>query len=381
MAHRTLLLNWIYYRPVGHAVEAFAAAADFVAADPDLEVHVLVNSHSPSELGGNCPWVAATHAVDVDEVVREGADAPCLADVPTTWDYVVESERLLHNRPSYTDAFIRCHEVIRQATVARLWSGIRGGPGEGTSKPPPYEPYASYRMVPKADARAWASRYAQSEPVISVVLGGSSAEPIYPRVDWWASVLSTLVDTFPGVRLLVTGVGREVAGRTATAGYTESDVARLLDRVAGAVNCYDVGLQRQLALVEVSDVLISPHTGFAFLAPSVGTPWLAVSGVRWPDLTYASVPFYAALPRCPEYPCFRNMLKECSEALESGRQVACMGQALDERIPDVVRGVRLLLRSDFDLAAAVDLYEARALERGICMERLYSLGVVKQQLR
>ena len=24
---RTLLLNWIYYRPVGHAVEAMAAAA------------------------------------------------------------------------------------------------------------------------------------------------------------------------------------------------------------------------------------------------------------------------------------------------------------------------------------------------------------------
>ena len=89
MAHATLLLNWIYYRPVGHAVEAFAAAADYTHADADLEVHVVINSHSTDELGGNCPWVNAVYGVDVDEVVRDGSSASCLRGLPKTWDLIV----------------------------------------------------------------------------------------------------------------------------------------------------------------------------------------------------------------------------------------------------------------------------------------------------
>jgi hypothetical protein len=31
---KTLLLNWIYYQPVGHAVEAMAATVAYAAANP-----------------------------------------------------------------------------------------------------------------------------------------------------------------------------------------------------------------------------------------------------------------------------------------------------------------------------------------------------------
>lgn len=54
---QTLLLNWIYYRPVGHAIEAISEAANYHAANPNLDVHLLLNSQTAMELGEFCPWI------------------------------------------------------------------------------------------------------------------------------------------------------------------------------------------------------------------------------------------------------------------------------------------------------------------------------------
>jgi len=228
----TLLLNWIYYQPVGHAVEAFAAAADYCAANPDLQVHLLLNRRTSFELAGCCSWIHAVYPIDIEEVAARGADASYLSDVPR-----------------------------------------------------------------------------------------------------------------------ITGSTDATAGRSITHGYARAELEGLFRAIPGARNCYDVGLANQLALLGVSDLFISPHSGFAFLAPCVGTPWLAISGSRWPDPTYARVPFYAVLPSCEQHPRLAEMRPQCRAKIDAGIRVDCMDRDLDARIGEVAEGVRWLQDPAFDLSA------------------------------
>ena len=374
---RTLLLNWIYYYPVGHAVEAFAAAAEYFAANPNLEVNLLLNAKTPVELSQYCSWVKKTYAIDVEEIAVNGQTASCLTDLPREWDYVVSSERLLDNPSSYSEALIRCHNVIDDITTARIWRGIRGDVGQGNQAVPEYIPFTAFKMEPPLQARVWARQFSQYDPLCAVLLGGSSSEQIYPHVDWWIRLFKEMRHAFPAIHFLIMGSTDPSKGRSTTHGYSTEELKTLFDVTSNASNCYNVGLPNQLALLEQADFLVSPHTGFAFLAPSVGTPWLSISGVRWPDPTFARMPFYAVLPKCPEYPCYLNMLPECRDRLERGIRTLCMGDDLFERINEVVAGARLLLDPAFDLFAAAKKYEFLAQQKGVNIERLYTLDILK----
>src|SRR5437773_1895669 len=94
---RTLLLNWIYYPPVGHAVEGIAAAADYAAKNPDYEIHLLLNHHTPTELAELCPWIKKAYAIDIDDVALNGEKSHCLSELPREWDYIICSGRLVAN--------------------------------------------------------------------------------------------------------------------------------------------------------------------------------------------------------------------------------------------------------------------------------------------
>ncbi len=83
MAQVTLLLNWVYYPAVGHAVEAFKIAKGFHAANPALEVHVLLNGRTAIELASACDWIARAYPIDLDEICAAGNSAACLRTIPT----------------------------------------------------------------------------------------------------------------------------------------------------------------------------------------------------------------------------------------------------------------------------------------------------------
>jgi ADP-heptose:LPS heptosyltransferase len=373
-----MLLNWLYYHPVGHAVEAYVAAAEYRARNSQLEIHVIVNARAPHELVECCPWVSRCYPFDVEQVAALGEAAPTLAAIPRDWDYVVVSERFHANRPSYSPALLRCHELIERHCTARLWRGVRGDAGSGTLEAPLFELFAPFKMQPPPVARAWASHFRQSEPIFAVMLAGSSPEPIYPTLAWWKRMLLRLSDAFPRVRFLVTGATNDQSNRSTTHRYPTEELDALFASVPNSVNCYDVGFLNQLALIELADLFIAPHTGFAFLAPCLGTPWLTISGVRWPDPTYAHMPFYAVLPRCPVYPCFEDMLPECMQRLAYNQQVLCMAEALDQQIPAVVAGAQQLLDPAFDFAAAIARYDQAATDAGVERRRMYTLDMLRR---
>ena len=54
---KRLLLYYIYWMPVGHALEAIRYARGFYEANEDLEIYVAVNSHTPYELLKKISWI------------------------------------------------------------------------------------------------------------------------------------------------------------------------------------------------------------------------------------------------------------------------------------------------------------------------------------
>ena len=362
MGRQTLLLNWVYYHQVGHAIEAFKVAKGLANANPGVEVHVLLNARTPVELSRACDWIAAAYPIDLDEIVLNG--------IPRVWDYIVNDHRVTTSPFAFSPPLRAFHDLAATHFEARLW---RGGQHElPTNGPPFYQRNAPIRMRVPDSARVWVESLDLAPVNIAVLPAGSSPEPIYPSLSWWRRALSELGREFPGARFFLTGKSAP-DDKTSTLVFP-ADAMKELAALPQVENCVDIGLWNQLALLERCDMLIAPHTGFAFLAPSVGTPWLAVSGARWPECFFNGVPFYCVLPECTEYPCWTTMKPECTGRFEAGRQVECMDDSLTGRVPDLVRGTRLLLRKDFTFDEAWNLYQARIDELGLARERFFEIS-------
>ena len=67
------------------------------------------------------------------------------------------------------------------------------------------------------------------------------------------------------------------------------------------LDCFDIGLPEQLAVVQECDLFLAPHTGFGMAALAVGTPWLALSGGRWFEYFFNRVPFRSIIPDPERY--------------------------------------------------------------------------------
>lgn len=366
MDARTLLLNWVYHYPVGHAVEALKTAKGLWNANPGVEVHLLLNSRMPVELAEACDWVTRAYSIDVDEfAASENEKAACLRGIPVTWDYVVADHRVTTSPFPFPAPLRNFHTVAERHFEARVWKGgqhLLNGDAAAVGAPG-YERNATIRMRVPESGRQFLKGLDWGRVNIAVLPGGSSPEPIYPTTNWWRRALSTLAAEFPDAHFFLTGKSGALDGRSSTAGFSHAGIEALTSASGRVFSCYDVGIWNQLALLEKCDLLIAPHTGFAFLAPSVGTPWLAISGVRWPECYFNEVPFYCVLPQCEKYPCWMEMLSGCVERLGAGQTVPCMGEELEGRIPDLVEGVQFLLSGGLSFEKAMALYQERIAAR------------------
>ena len=368
---RTLLLNWVYYRPVGHAAEALKVAKGYADANPGLRVSLLLNAETPVELAEACPWIERAYAIDTRDVAALEGATPSLRAVPCEWDYVATDERVVTSPFPFWPYLAAFHGVADAYFKARIWKGPRfGRPYEGA---PAYRPNATVRLELPEPARRFAARYAHDGPRIAVLPAGSKDQRVSPPLSWWTRLLRAVRAEVPGARVYVTGVSASAGGRTATAIYPRTALDRLFRASPNAVDCYDIGLWNQLALLEQCDMLIAPHSGFAFLAPCVGTPWLAISGSMWIESFFNDVPFYSMLPSCPLYPCVGRMKDACTRRLERDRSVLCMDpRQLTPRIPEVLAAMRLLLDPAFTYDDAVALRRRQLREAGTERGRLWS---------
>lgn len=379
----TMLLNYVYYNPTGHAAEALKLARGFQAANPGLDVHVALAKRTTWELATAVDWLAGVHPIDAAAFIGASpAQAETLlANLPREWDYLVVNDWILEDTAGQASLHGEELELVSYLNAAQAYFVGRRGTAVADYTPHDwlhqlpglsYDITAQVRVRVPDDARAWVrQRFPLDGPSACVLLGGSSGPAHYPSARTWVRILRALRRAMPHLTLYLTGVtpraGRGT-GHTSTAAYDDRAVHQILDAVPGLVNAYDLGLWRQLALVERAGFFLSPHTGFGFLAPCVGTPWLTLSGGRFHEIFYNQTPFFRVLPHNPHFP-YGHRLGIGHSARRP--RVPCMRpERLEKRIGDVVEGARLLLDPSFSFQDALERYRQEAIRAGLDLDRL-----------
>jgi hypothetical protein len=346
MAAERMLVNFFYAPPVGHAVEALHYCLGHHVADPTREIAVALNAATAVELAGLCPFVAEAYAIEHPLLEPCASSAARLANLPRGWDWVLDDGR--RRQDLQLELFPGLRDYY--AATDRHLTATRGRTIVGMD-PPGYVPHQQLRLVLPEHARAGAARrFAERDGAdagggrIALMPAGSGERSLYPSRGSWLAILDALADAFPGVQIALVGK-RTRDARTATS-LDGDDLAALLAHRTRPLDCFDVELVQQLALVEACNLFLAPHTGFGLAALAVGTPWLALSGGRWFEYFFNRVPFRSILPDTDRYPSFSQFdalatiddgedgprhpsMSRARIADDLGRIVAAAGELLD----------------------------------------------------
>lgn len=360
----TLLVNYWYAHPVGHALEGMRYALGYKAANPELRVSLLLNGATAVELARLCPFLDQVYAVPFSDFEQLDADPiEALADVPRQWDWVVENHRVYESSHAGFRGFCAFYEAAHEHFEPRRPLGVAG------REPPAYRPHQQLRLeLPSAARAAAAAKIGGWRRAIAVILAGNSSAPhLYPSTASWELILGALAARYPEAALLL--IGKRKADERTTSRIGDADLARLLAAVPASIDCFDRPLLEQVALIEASDLLVSPHTGFSFVASTVGTPWLAISGGDWHEYFFNGVPVYSLLPDPDRYPLFawgqgasdpRWVINE-DEDEEGPRTPSMSIGRIREDLPELMDASELLIENRLSYEDALTAYFPRLL--------------------
>jgi hypothetical protein len=339
---KTLLINWVYYRPVGHVIEALRVACGIARANPDLRISLLLNAESPAELA---------ECVDcIEHVYRAAVETSIPKELPREWDYVVSDPR--SETATGWAALDRFHETLR--------STVRGA--SGAALPRKIEPLRL--TLPQAFRDSAEAHLAGGgSPRLSVLLGGASRMRA-PSLAFWTRLFDAFLERHPNGEIVL--LGKIKGARSTTRGVTARDVAALCERYPAIRNAFDLPLLEQLALAERCNLHISPHSGMSFAVQAVGVPWLAISGQEWHEFLLNGVPLVSIYPECPLYPCYREMYPECRTQMRRDAITPCLSDdALFAKLPAIMDAVDSLLAGTVDYHEQARAHDRALRERGV----------------
>lgn len=169
----------------------------------------------------------------------------------------------------------------------------------------------------------------------------------------WRRVLSALAERWPTARFCLVGKLTE-DGRTSTT-FTREEFAAIAEVVPDTAWAVDVPLAQQLAAVERCDLFLAPHTGFAFAAMAVGTPWLALAGNDWAEYYFnPGVPFYSVLPDLKRFPSYVMLGNKPDPIEDDGpRSPSMSAERIAEDLPELLDGATWLLSGEADFETAM----------------------------
>jgi hypothetical protein len=258
--------------------------------------------------------------------------------------------------PGWDEAdLMAAQPVIQQYLQATTWNGpapwfaVRWDTTGllNAETPLPFQPNAHLRLAVPAEARRFAQRYQHDGPTICILPVSTAGLAQSPSPQAWAKICAAFAAAIPNVQMFITGITYvDELGRRWGFDFSPEDAHRISAQVPGVVECFDIGMWNQIALIEQCDLFCSPHTGFAFVAQFVGTPWLTISSCPWREYLFNGVPFYSALPDCP-----------CMQHWHTETQPDCIAdEAVRQRLPDIVAGAQLLLPGTLTFAEACQLH-------------------------
>ena len=370
---KRLLLNYVYWMPVGHAVEALKYAKGFAESNKNLDIYLALNSATTTELVKGCFWIKGVYSVDVEEIWKYGEKAKSFIKIPKKWDYIVTDKRSKElSNSGYEQKMKKYHELTQNRLIAS-WKGFTNSWYlEGLPKGLKYKQNSKIKIQVPISSINYVRKILKKDKFrITVLLAGSADRGEYPSIDSWIYILKEIKRSYPNTTFYITGYNKPENGRTSTNAYSNQDLKKLFIEV-DAVNCYNIGLFNQVALIKESDIFFSPHTGFAFLAMCVGTPWLTLSGGNWPEYIFNDVPFYSVLPKTKEYPFYASKIKFGELSIYKKRRVSKMDElGIKERMHDILNGVRLLKMNSFTYKKALVQHMKNIENAGINKKALF----------
>ena len=338
---KTLLINWVYHRPVGHVIEAMRLARDFAAANDQLEVSLLLNAESPEELAHCHPSISRVYSVDLERGFPK--------DLPREWDYVFTFPDVGTNGGA--PRLDRFHEAFRQWVHA---GAVNDGWKAETLPPRKFAPLRL--QLPEKERREAAALCRAASPRMTVLpAAGSHARA--PSLRFWSALFERFFERHPeGEVFLLGSFDRK---RSFTRGITPKEIEKLTRTFPRVRNAFDIGLLAQLAIAERCQLHLSPHSGMSFAVQAVGVPWLVLSGQQWWEFLLNGVPLVAILPECPLYPCFREMYPDCSSRLRKDLRTPCIDDdGLLAKMPEIVEAMESLLAGSISYRDSAYRHEA-----------------------
>jgi hypothetical protein len=351
-----VLVNFFYAHPVGHAVEALHYCLGHHVADPAREISVALNAATAVELADFCPFVAHTYAIHHPLLEPCPDSAARQASIPADWDWVLDDFRRhqdvqLQMFPGLSDYYRTSDERLRAAS----------GRTTVAADPPGYVPHQQLRLdLPQAARTMAEARWAAHDAGdrnggrIALMPAGSGPAALYPSRTSWLAILGALAEAFPRARVALIGK-RTRDERTATS-FGDGDLAALLAHPPRAVDCFDLPLAEQLAIVEGCDLFLSPHTGFGLAALAVDTPWLTLSGGRWFEYFFNRVPFRSILPDTERYPSFSQFQPAAIVDDEGPRTPSMSRERIERDLPRIVAAAGELLAGSLSYEQALRDY-------------------------
>jgi hypothetical protein len=341
-------VNFVYCHPVGHAIEAVQHCLGYRRAGPDRRIGVVLKANTAVDLASWCEHIDEVYTVDVD--VFTAPDATVLDHVPAEWDWVVDDPRGHQQwQHSLFPGLAGYYDLAAGHFRARRGHRQVGAPQ------PAYRPDNRLELTLPAAAHRWAADLlpgTESGPTIAVLPGGSGPRWRYPSLDSWRRVLHAVAERWPTARFCLVGKLAD-DGRTSTT-FTRDEFDAMAQAIPDVTWAVDVSLAQQLAAVARCDLFLSPHTGFAFAAMAVGTPWLALAGNDWAEYYFnPGVPFYSVLPDLNRFPCY-VMLGNTPDPIEDDgpRSPSMSAARIDADLDELLHGATWLLSdaADYDTA-------------------------------
>lgn len=347
--HASVLIDWMCYPAVGHALEAYKHALGYLALNPSLDVHVVL---PPTVATSLAPPGITVHSVSLR------LPEPDVRRLPKEWDYLITDGRLLNlgeEHKHLREARLAVEDHVHVRKAAGVASSALGA--EANHAPPPVLPYRpNYPLrLTAPPLRSRGAALAPNGVNICILPAGSSPERS-PSMATWRAVCQAIQSrhrepvTFHFTGRTATSRTRarlsRVLGRKPAPWTTWTPVERReIDLLARGLDraqvWWDCGFDQQLALISSCDLLIAPHTGFAFLAGALGTPWLTLSCCRWPEYYFDPTPFYSVFPTCPSYPSLGDDTGCTSGTARNG----CL-KDLAERGDEIYQAAEWLMRPD-----------------------------------